>query len=194
MHESLSKLKEGNDRFASGNSIHPNLSAEVRNETLVNGQKPFAAVVSCADSRCPVDLVFDQGIGDMFSVRTAGNVLDGLAMGSLELGVYKFDIPLVVVLGHTDCGAIKLAIDGKELPGEMQGIIEKIMPAIEEVQQKFHKLNPEMLEYEVTAANMKKVIDEISNSEVIKKRIDEGKSMVIGGIHQLDSGVVEWFE
>lgn len=195
INDALQKLTEGNQRFADGKSTHPNLDDNRRVITFENGQEPFAAILSCADSRAPIEMVFDQGIGDIFSVRTAGNVIDDVTLGSIELGVHKFNIPVLLIVGHTDCGAIKLAVENSELEGKMPQVIEKILPAVESVQQQFHKLSNDMLIYEVTKENAKNVAQElIERSAVLKERVASGKLKILAGIHDLKTGAVEYFE
>ena len=160
--KAIQLLTEGNMRFATEQPIYPNLTKQIRIETFEHGQKPFCAILSCADSRAPVELVFDQGIGDIFSVRNAGNTFDEGVQGSLELGVYKFGIPLLVVLGHTDCGAIKCAVDDTPLKGEMITVIDRIKPVVQEVRHRRPDLTGDELYTEVTMDNARYTIDTLS--------------------------------
>src|SRR6478609_1500980 len=124
----LQKLEEGNKRFVSGKPMHPNETLE-RIRELKKGQHPFAVIVSCSDSRVPAELVFDQGLGDIFSIRTAGNVIGDYELGSLEYAVEHLGCKLIVVMGHKDCGAIKAFIDSKgnyEHPDHIKKIVESI--------------------------------------------------------------------
>src|SRR6478609_6828353 len=124
----LQKLKEGNKRFASGKLIHPDETLE-RLRELKKGQHPFAVIVSCSDSRVPAEIIFDQGLGDIFSIRTAGNVIGDYELGSLEYAVEHLGCKLIVVMGHKDCGAIKAFIDSKgnyEHPDHIKKIVESI--------------------------------------------------------------------
>ncbi|MDP8237646.1 MAG: carbonic anhydrase [Candidatus Hatepunaea meridiana] len=189
----LKRLTEGNERFAEGKSEHPNLGEELRHETFHSGQEPFVAILSCADSRAPVELVFDQGIGDVFSVRNAGNIYDDIELGSLELGVYKFNIPLLIVMGHTDCGAIKLGVQGDRLHGYMTKVIDHIIPVAEAVKRRHPDLSGEALETEVTKSNALRVVEEIiEHSEVFRKKIIDGELKIIAAMHDLKSGKVSW--
>jgi carbonic anhydrase len=126
-------LKEGNERFAAGAAQHPDQSVEHR-ASLASGQQPFAAVLSCSDSRAPAELIFDQGLGDLFVIRTAGQVLDAAVLGSLEFGVGVLHVPLIVVLGHRSCGAIKAtlaAVDGGDMPGGyVRDLVERVTPSV----------------------------------------------------------------
>jgi carbonic anhydrase len=126
-------LKEGNERFVAGEPSHPSQDV-ARRAALANGQKPTAVVFGCGDSRVAAELIFDQGLGDMFVVRTAGHVIDSAVLGSIEFGVAVLDVPLIVVLGHDSCGAVKAtlaALDGGAVPGGyLRDIVERVMPSI----------------------------------------------------------------
>ncbi len=126
----LDALVEGNRRFREGVAAGPRRDAARRVETA-GGQRPFAAVVTCADSRVPPEIIFDQGIGDLFVVRTAGNVLDAAGFGSVEYAVEHLGVPLVVVLGHTRCGAVEAALSGGAPRGSVRSIVEALRPAVE---------------------------------------------------------------
>ncbi len=191
--QALELLTEGNARFAAGTSIHPNLTEQVRIGTFENGQKPFCAILSCADSRAPVELVFNQGIGDIFSVRNAGNVADEAVQGSLELGVYKFSIPLLIVMGHTDCGAINCAVDDDRLHGSMPTVIDRIIPVVEAVRERHPELGGDELILEVTKANARHVVNELTErNDVFRRKIAGGELKIMSALHDLRSGRVEW--
>ncbi len=193
--ETLRRLEEGNIRFAGGSSIHPNLTDERRIDTLRNGQTPFAGILSCSDSRSPVELIFDQGIGDIFSVRNAGNICDDFTMGSLELGVYKFNIPLLIVMGHTDCGAIRLAVQGNRLHANISRIIDRIIPVVTKVKENNPGLYGEGLMLEVTKANALSTAKElVENSKILRDKVRYSELRIIAAMHDLESGRVEWLE
>lgn len=126
-------LREGNDRFVAGEPVHPSQGV-ARRAALADGQKPTAVVFGCGDSRVAAELIFDQGLGDMFVVRTAGHVIDSAVLGSIEFGVAVLNVPLIVVLGHDSCGAVKAtlsALDGGAVPGGyLRDIIERVTPSI----------------------------------------------------------------
>jgi carbonic anhydrase len=132
--DAISKLKEGNGRYAGGNLQHPGQTTERRAE-LANSQYPFAAIVSCSDSRVPPEIVFDQGLGDLFVVRVAGNVIDDHGLGSIEYSVDHLGVRLIVVLGHQSCGAVKAARETiaarSKAPGHIQSLVAAIQPAVE---------------------------------------------------------------
>jgi len=193
--EAIQILTEGNARFAAGQHLHPNLTEQIRLETHDRGQNPFVAILSCSDSRSPVELVFDQGIGDIFSVRNAGNTADEGVQGSLELGVYKFNMPLLVVLGHTDCGAIRCAVEDTPLKGEMVTIIDRIKPVVQEVRHRCPDLTGDDLITEVTKDNVLYTIDTlIDRSEILHDRVFSDELTIIAALHDLKSGMVEWLE
>ena len=193
--DSLVRLEEGNARFVSGATIHPNIDMKTRTRTAREGQTPFAAILSCADSRAPIELVFDQGIGDIFSVRNAGNIYDDIAIGTLEIAVTHFNSPVMIVLGHTDCGAIKLAIEGKVLKGNMMKVIDRIVPIVDLVRANKPDLRNAKFLLEVTKENTLNTMEEIkAKSELIRSKVEKGELRLIAGIHYLDSGKVEWLE
>ncbi len=137
--EALKKLIGGNKFYVAGKSRHPHQTIERRTE-LAKGQNPFAVILGCSDSRVPPEILFDQGLGDLFVVRVAGNVVDNAVQGSIEYAVEELGVPLIMVLGHERCGAVKAAVDvvekGGELPGQIETIIDKIKPAVEKVKGK----------------------------------------------------------
>jgi len=184
--EALSKLKEGNARYVSGNLQHPDQTTERRTE-LANVQHPFAAILCCSDSRVPPEVVFDQGLGDLFIVRVAGNVINNEGLGSLEYAVDHLGTRLIVVLGHQRCGAVDaarktIAAKGKA-PGHIQSLVTAIKPAVEATAK-------EDLDATVKA-NVKHVVDTLrSSTPILKAAIDSGKIEVVGGYDSLDTGAV----
>ncbi len=129
--QALKNLTDGNARFVSGTATHPHQDQKRLAET-VSAQHPFAIVVGCSDSRVPPEVIFDQGIGDIFVVRTAGEVMDNATLGSIEYGVEHLGAPLVVVLGHDSCGAVKAAVEGGEAEGQIAYLVEAIKPAVDQ--------------------------------------------------------------
>jgi carbonic anhydrase len=125
----LARLVDGNERFVAGTTTHPDQSVERRTE-LAGGQQPFAIVLTCSDSRVPPELIFDQGIGDLFVIRNAGNLLDDHVIGSIEYAVEHLHTTLVVVLGHTKCGAVSAAVAGGEVPGHLKSIVDSLESAV----------------------------------------------------------------
>jgi carbonic anhydrase len=184
--EAISKLKEGNGRYTSGNVQHPGQTAERRTE-LAETQHPFAAVVSCSDSRVPPEIIFDQGLGDLFIVRVAGNVINDEGLGSIEYTVDHLGTRLVLVLGHQRCGAVDaaretIAAKGKA-PGHIQSLVTAIKPAVEATAK-------DDLETTIKA-NVKNVVQALrSSTPILKAEVDSGKIQIIGGYYSLDTGAV----
>jgi Carbonic anhydrase len=188
--EAISKLKEGNGRYTSGNLQHPGQTAERRTE-LAKTQHPFAAIVSCSDSRVPPEIVFDQGLGDLFVVRVAGNVINDEGMGSIEYTVDHLGTRLILVLGHQSCGAVKaaretIAAKGKA-PGHIESLVTAIKPAVEATAK-------DDLETTVKA-NVKNVVRALrSSTPILKAEVDSGKIQVVGGYYSLDTGAVTFLD
>lgn len=186
----LQKLEEGNKRFASGKPVHPYETLE-RLRELKKGQHPFAIVVSCSDSRVPAELVFDQGLGDIFSIRTAGNIMGDYELGSIEYAVEHLDCKLIIVMGHKDCGAIKAFItsDGHYNHSDH---IKKIIEYIESEQEEkdlasHHELNVK----NAIDANIAHGVTFLKTSEPILKEFYEAKKIaIIGALYDIETGKV----
>jgi len=188
--EAISRLKEGNSRYTSGNLQHPGQTAEQRTE-LAKTQHPFAAIVSCSDSRVPPEIVFDQGLGDLFVVRVAGNVINEEGLGSIEYTVDHLGTRLILVLGHQRCGAVDaakqtIAAKGKA-PGHIQSLVTAIKPAVEATAK-------DDLDTTIKA-NVKNVVQALSSSTpILKAEVDSGKIQVVGGYYSLDTGAVTFLD
>lgn len=186
--ESIAKLKEGNLRFISGNLQHPRQTRDRRTE-LTESQHPFAIIVSCSDSRVPPEIVFDQGLGDLFVCRIAGNVINDESLGSIEYVVDNLGVRLIVVLGHQYCGAVQaareiIAAKGKA-PGHIQSLVAAIKPAVEATAK-------DDLDATIKA-NVKYVVDALrSSTPILKTKVDASGLKVIGGYYSLDTGVVNF--
>jgi carbonic anhydrase len=193
--QALQKLMDGNARFISGDALHPNQSAERRAE-VVSGQHPFAIVVGCSDSRVPPEIVFDQGIGDIFVIRTAGQVIDDAALASIEYGAEHLGVPLVVVLGHDSCGAVKATVEGGEAPGHIGYLVEAISPAVDEAaEQAANGASEEELLDAAIDINVENIVDQLETSEpILSELVKEGRLTIVGARYHLDSGEVEIFE
>jgi carbonic anhydrase len=184
--EAISKLKEGNGRYTSANLQHPGQTAE-RRAQLAKTQHPFAIVLSCSDSRVPPEIVFDQGLGDLFIVRVAGNIIDDHALGSIEYGVDHLGSRLILVLGHQNCGAVKAARETIAAKGNAPGHIESLVTAIKPAVEATAK---EDLDATIKA-NVKHVVQALrSSTPILKAEVDSGKIQVIGGYYSLDTGAV----
>lgn len=191
--EAIELLKQGNERFVSGKRANLDLGEEKRKE-LEKGQKPFAVIVGCSDSRVTSNIIFDQGLGDLFEVKIAGNVVDENALGSIEYAVEHLNTPLVVVLGHQHCGAVKATVEAVESKHEIEGniasLVEKIKPSVEGAKAK--NLQGEELVEEAVNENVDNVIEDLEKSAIIKEKIEKGELKVVAAKYYLDSGKIEW--
>jgi len=195
--EALKKLIDGNERFAQGNSTHPNRREETKN-ALLKEQKPFAAVLSCSDSRVPIEIIFDAGLGDIFAVRTAGHVLSKEVMGSLEYAVGTLRVKLIIILGHENCGAVKTALTAyqnknyDELSENLQSILNHIYPAIENVPKK--TCEDDLLDSAVKANINYQVEDLIKKDEYLARKIKNNEIMLLGAEYSLATGKVTFIK
>jgi len=188
--EAIAKLKEGNARYTSGNLQHPGQTTERRAE-LTKSQHPFAIILSCSDSRVPPEIVFDQGLGDLFIVRVAGNVLNDEGLGSIEYGVEILGARFIVVLGHQSCGAIDAAMKTVAAKGKAPGHIQSLVTAIKPVVDSTPKGDLDTM----IKANVKHVVDALrSSTPILKARVESGDVQVMGGYYTLDTGAVTFLE
>ncbi len=189
----LDKLKAGNQRFIAGNLIHPDQTKQRLHE-IAKKQQPFVTLVSCSDSRISPELIFDQGLGDIFTIRTAGNVIGDFELGSIEYAVTHVNTKLIVVMGHQNCGAISAYLDpaSHRIHKHIIEIINYISKEREE------KLLPDSVKYEINYAvnaNIKHGVNLLKNSlPILKPLVDSGKLMVIGALYSLENGSVTFFE
>ena len=192
--EALVLLKEGNARFAAMKMQHPNVSAERRVDTAMDGQNPFAAVLACSDSREPVEAIFDRGIGDIFVVRVAGNIAtDPSVIGSIEYAAEHLNTPLIIVIGHTECGAVKAAVSGPPMEEDIRTIQKTIEAVVAKVKKDHPSLQGDGLAYAVVKENVLQSIEDIlSKSEEIKRMVKEGKLKILPAVYDLKTGIVEW--
>ena len=179
------KLLNGNKRYLDDKPIHPNRTAQRRAE-VAKGQHPFAAIVCCSDSRVPPEIIFDQGVGDLFIVRLAGNVVGDAALGSLEYAVKNLGVKYIMVLGHENCGAVKAALKGGKAPGHIGSLIKAIQPAIAKA-----KGQPGDPLKNAVKANIKLVVRQLKTSKpILEKRVKQGKLTIAGACYNLDDGKV----
>lgn len=192
-HIALEQLIEGNKRFAQGKSSHPNLGEELRN-SLVKAQKPFAAILSCSDSRVPIEIIFDVGLGDLFVVRTAGHVLSREVVGSLEYAVRSLDVKFIMILGHDNCGAIQTALDiyksgsYDEASKNIQSILDHIYPALKNLD------DENDLNLAIKLNIRHQLEDLIKKDSYLAKKIKTGELIIAGGKYCLETGLIEVFE
>jgi carbonic anhydrase len=190
----LELLKDGNKRFVNNLKVNRNLLQQA-NETS-EGQHPFAVILSCIDSRTSTELIFDQGLGDIFSVRIAGNIMNEDILGSMEFGCKVAGSKIIVVLGHTKCGAIKGACDHVEM-GNLTALLSKIRPAVDDeetITQNRNSSNAEFVE-KVSVINVKRTVKSIlQRSPILKEMIENGEIGIVGGTHDLTTGQVTYFD
>jgi carbonic anhydrase len=183
----LKALKDGNQRFVDNQPLHPNQDKALRDKLSDSGQTPLAAILSCSDSRVPAELLFDQGFGDLFVIRVAGNVPGEDEMGSIEYAVEHLGVPLVVVLGHTKCGAVSAAVQGADEPGALGQLLARLKDAAQSVADL-------PAEAKVPAAVKKNVELGVSllpaQSPVLAKAVKEGHAKIVGAVYQLEDGRV----
>ncbi|MFH1208689.1 MAG: carbonic anhydrase [Candidatus Omnitrophota bacterium] len=194
--EGLVLFKEGNARFVAMKTEHPGENSARREETAVNGQKPFAIVLGCADSRVPVEMIFDRGIGDIFVVRVAGNIaVDSSVIGSLEYAAGHLHAPLLVILGHTQCGAVGAAVSGTKLEGSLRDIQAQLEPVAKEVKLEYPDLQGPALTTEVAKRNAFQVERDLrSESEEIRELVTQGALKIVPAIYDVKTGKVDWLE
>jgi carbonic anhydrase len=189
----LKMLQEGNDRWVAGQSTHPNTDAARRKELADAGQKPFVTVLTCADSRVPVERVVDRGVGEVFVVRVAGAIAGVSETGTVEYGLGHLHTPLLVVMGHTKCGAVAAAASGANVGGRIKDIVEAIEPAVERARRK----NPGAEGADLAAAAVKEnvwqtVFGLMRESKESRTLVGQGKVKVVGAVCDISTGKVEW--
>ncbi|MEO5341312.1 MAG: nuclear transport factor 2 family protein [Magnetococcus sp. MYC-9] len=189
--QALQLLKEGNARFQAGQSEVPNLTPQRIAETASHGQHPFATIISCSDSRVPVEHVFDRGIGDLFVIRVAGNVADTDEIGTAEYGAGHLHTPLIVVLGHTRCGAVTAVVKGDGVGGSIPKLVDNIVPAAQRAKDK--GLSGDELVLDAIRENVRQSIGDLrAHSEELRHLEHEGKLQMVGAVYHLEDGSVEW--
>ncbi|MCG3121690.1 MAG: hypothetical protein GIKADHBN_00058 [Phycisphaerales bacterium] len=189
----LELLQEGNQRWATGDTRNPSSDPDRRRSTADKGQQPFVTVLTCADSRIPVERLFDRGVGEIFTVRVAGNIAATAETGTIEYGVEHLHTPLLVVMGHTKCGAVAAAASGQPLPGNIGQLVAAITPAVERVK----KAQPDADPQAIAAASVKEnvwqsIFDLYRSSAPLRDMAREGKLKVVGAIYDIATGKVEW--
>jgi carbonic anhydrase len=191
--EALRLLKEGNARYVEGKAQHPHQDRSRRALTAAQGQHPLATVLTCSDSRAPAEIIFDQGIGDLFVIRVAGNVAATDEIGSIEYAVDHLATPVVVVLGHTQCGAVTAVVDDTKLPPNIATLVAPIRPAVD----KAREANPQaakdvLLKAAITDNVWQAIEDMLRLSPIIRDKVKAGQVQAVGALYDLDSGQVQW--
>ena len=198
--EALQKLKQGNARFLSNVRGAEPILSQVRRADFVHGQNPFAVILGCSDSRVPAEIIFDQGLGDLFVIRVAGNVVAPSQIGSVEFAVERFATPLVVVIGHTLCGGVGATLDvlqGRAAPGSrgLMSIVDRIRPSVEPLLQTDLASHPDALMRASIRANVRASVNQLRHgSEIIERLVAERGLAIVGGVYDLGTGEVDFFD
>ena len=198
--EALERLREGNLRFVSNVRSPDALASQSRRDELAAGQEPFAIILGCSDSRVPAEIVFDRGLGDLFVIRVAGNIVAPSQIGSVEFAAERFGTRLVVVLGHSRCGAILATLEDLRLPSgdhsrNLLSIVDRIKPAVEALWTTELRHDPEALVRQAVRANIRASANHLRHgSEILEQLIETDGLLVVGAEYSLETGLVEFFD
>jgi len=198
--DALQRLREGNARFASGDRCLETFPGHTERDKHLDGQNPFAVILGCSDSRVPVEMVFDQGLGDLFVIRVAGNIVAPSQIGSIEFAAEQYGVQLVVVMGHSQCGAVKATIEQLLRPTDRQSpnlrtIVDRIRPAVEDLLDDQPSLDRESLARHAVRANVRASVQNLRHgSEIIEGLVQNEELLVVGAEYSLESGVVEFLD
>ena len=197
--EALARLREGNQRFVSNVRSHESLAGEARRVEVAAGQQPFAIILGCSDSRVPAEIVFDQGLGDLFVIRVAGNIVAPSQIGSVEFAAEQFGTRLVVVLGHSQCGAVMATIEQLMRPTgnhskNLHSIVDRVRPSVEPLLAQ-HPVHSGALLRDAVRANVRMSVDQLRHgSEILEQLIRANDLTVVGAEYSLETGVVDFFD
>jgi carbonic anhydrase len=198
--EALERLREGNRRFVSGMRRNATLTNQTRRSELAAGQEPFAIILGCSDSRVPAEIVFDQGLGDLFVIRVAGNIVASSQIGSVEFAAERFSTPLVVVLGHSRCGAVLATLEELMRPKENQSrnlrsIVDRVRPSVEALLATELRHDADALVRQAVRANVRVSANHLrQGSEVLEQLIEKEQLVVVGAEYSLETGIVDFFD
>jgi len=198
--EALERLREGNRRFASGAAASYSYENFVRRTELADRQEPFAIILGCSDSRVPAEIVFDQGLGDLFVIRVAGNIVAPSQVGSVEFAAERFGTPLVVVLGHSRCGAILATLEELLRPSQdqsrnLRSIVKRVRPSVEPLLQTPLRDDHEALVEQAVRANVRAAANQLRHgSEVLEQLEGQGRLLIVGAEYSLETGLVDFFD
>ena len=198
--EALERLQTGNRRFIEDRQSHREITIKDQIEAVAREQRPFAVIIGCSDSRVPAEIVFDQGIGDLFVIRVAGNIVAPSQIGSVEFAVEQFGTQLVVVLGHSSCGAVIATLEQLHQPSEnrspnLYAIVDRIRPSVESLLGTNLEDDPDALLHASVRANVRSSVAQLRNgSKILETLIQQGKLVVVGAEYSLNTGLVEFFE
>ncbi len=198
--EAIERLREGNRRFVAGERASDDTDSRTRLRELATGQEPFAIILGCSDSRVPAEIVFDQGLGDLFVIRVAGNIVAPSQIGSVEFAAARYGTPLVVVLGHSSCGAVQATLEELQRPSEdqsrnLRSIVDRIRPAVESLLMTDLAQRPEALIHKAVRANIRISANQLRHgSEILEQLILKKGLLVVGAEYSLDTGLVDFFD
>jgi carbonic anhydrase len=198
--EALALLREGNRRFMAEVGGEGSLTSQTRRMSLTAGQEPFAIILGCSDSRVPAELVFDQGLGDLFVIRVAGNIVAPSQVGSVEFAAERFHTRLVVVLGHSSCGAVEATIEELGRPTtdqskHLRSIVDRIRPSVEPLMATELRRHPETLLHEAVRANIRASVSHLRHgSDVLEQLIESDGLLIVGAEYSLETGAVDFFD
>ncbi|PLX32696.1 MAG: carbonic anhydrase [Ignavibacteria bacterium] len=199
-HEALALLREGNHRFAAGESTQNSMTFPDRRQDVADAQYPFAVILGCSDSRVPPEIAFDQGLGDLFVIRVAGNIAAPTQIGSIEFAVENFGTPLIVVLGHSGCGAVAGAIQAERDPGmvlthNLRTVVDRIRPAVQQLAEAGVSEDPEEFSRRAVFANVRLALDHLRRgSSFLDERIRSGALTIAGAVYALEEGTVTFLD
>lgn len=198
--EALAKLREGNLRFVEESRSEGGITAGARRRALVDGQNPFAVILGCSDSRVPVELVFDQNLGDLFVIRVAGNIVAPSQVGSVEFAAVQYSARLVVVLGHSCCGAVQATVEEARVPERtispnLKSIVDRIRPAVAELVESHRDLDEATLIARAVRANVRASVSHLRHgSQILENLVENDGLQIVGAQYSLASGAVEFFD
>ena len=198
--EALERLREGNRRFVSGTRSRDTLTDQTRRSELTAGQEPFAIILGCSDSRVPAEIVFDQGLGDLFVIRVAGNIVAASQIGSVEFAAERFGTRLVVVLGHSQCGVVRATLEELQQPTDdqsrnLRSIVDRVRPSVEALLSTELRHDPEALVGHAVRANVRVSASHLRHgSAVLEQLIQRDGLLVVGAEYSLETGAVEFFD
>lgn len=192
-HAVIDALKSGNQRFVDQEQMFSNLDEKTRIKNATEGQYPYAIIMGCSDSRVPVEHIFDAGIGEIFVIRVAGNVVNFHVAASIEFGVNQLHIPVLVVLGHTNCAVVTAVARGDHVHGNISGLVENIKPAVQKAKSACgHEFSHHLLSESIKNNVFQSIEDLFSISSTSLDLVKAGKLKVVGAIYDLETGSVEW--
>lgn len=198
--QSLNRLREGNARFVNNERKADALDYQSRRDDLIQGQEPFAIILGCSDSRVPAEIVFDQGLGDLFVIRVAGNIVAPSQVASVEFAAEKFGVQLVVVMGHTHCGAISATLEELRLPlkdrsENLHAIVDRIRPSVETLLETDLVNKPDELQTAATRSNVRACVAHLQHgSKLLEQRILQEGLVIVGAQYDIETGRVEFFD